>query len=101
MNYWVKEEEADMIVNLVSQHLTKKKDKTEFECIALDICAGYLSSMKTLSDKQQNVVGAIYYRQVFKYKKPINKKLKIDIVKRAEDNDLFKKPLEHLRLLDD
>ena len=71
--YYIKEEEQDMIVNKTIRYLKSKPNSTSFESMCLDICDSYSSSGRELSPKQMKIVGRIYYTRVYEYKKPTKK----------------------------
>lgn len=71
--YRIALEEQDKIVSIVFNNLGSKIELNTYEDIAYDICLKYRSSTNQLTDKQQNVIGSIYYRQIYKWREPTKK----------------------------
>ena len=97
--YYINEQEQDRVVKLVYEHLMEKDTVTDFETIAINIANHYMTSASLLSEKQANVIGTIYYRQIFRYTKPT--KAMIDSVRLEVAKDIAERELLEQELTKD
>lgn len=96
--YYMKEEDIDMIVNKTYKYLSKKKELNDFENIAIDICNKHSSNGNNLTQKQFNVIARIYYSRVHEYKKPTAKMIR-DAREKASI-ELAKEKIKHEKFME-
>ena len=69
MGYYIKEDDMDMVCSEVLKYINSKGSNTDFLKMAEDIINNYVKYGKPLTDKQQGVIGRLYFVYVYNWRK--------------------------------